>query len=263
MKTNDIFDINRFARLFRQNLVHNYRMIITTLVAVCGGLFIIMMFSQVTAHFRAWGYQEFIATFTSLFIVLGILYAGSAFPGFRSKEKGFSYLMTPASVFEKYLFEIVARIIFFIILLPVIYWLVFVIEGNIMRIFHPGYAFHNVWFFNRSFSVPPDVQSGWFVVIGINLCWLIFMIPFTGASAFMKHPLVKTLFAIAIIFFFHVLLVYFFMEILGFGHHMVHSESFLFMSDKQSIVRFAGIYLTLINLGLIAASFFKLKEREV
>jgi hypothetical protein len=265
MKTNDVFDIKRFSLLLRQNMIHHYRIIMTSVIAVSGGLFILLMLNQLANRYRPWQYQQFIGLFIAMFIILGILYVGTAFPGIRSKEKSYSFLLLPASTFEKYAFEFINRIILFIIALPMIYWLVFFLEGNFMRLMHPGFEFQSFWFFNERFpalnSAGPD--HGWIILIFINLGLMIFIIPFTGATSFMKYPILKTILALAIVFFFHLFLVFFLMKVLGFKDHMVNkSPEFLFMSTREQVVRFAGIYTTLINLGLIAASFFKLKERE-
>jgi hypothetical protein len=263
MKTNDVFDIKRFTLLFRQNLIHHYRIILTSVIAVSGGIFIILMFSHFISQFRPWQYQQFMSTFVSLFVILGIIYTGTAFPGLRSREKSYSFLLIPSSTFEKYLFEIVNRVILFIIAFPLLYWLVFTLEGNFMRILHPGFDFHSIGFFSQH---PPwesvtTAEKAWGILILVNMGLMIFLIPFTGSASFMKHPILKTILSMAVLFFFNLIIISIFMNLLGFRDHMVDNHQFLFISTKEQALVAGGIYTTLINLGLLFASYFKLKER--
>ena len=263
MKTNEVFDIKRFTLLFRQNLIHHYRIILTSVIAVSGGIFIIIMFSHFMNQFRPWGYQEFMSTFMSLFIILGIIYTGTAFPGLRSREKSYSFLLLPSSTLEKYLFEIVNRVLLFVIAFPILYWIIFTVEGNLMRVLHPGFDFQNIGFFSEHapWENVSAAEKGWGIVILVNLVFMNFNVPFTGAVSFMKHPILKTILALAIVVFFNLIVLWFLMKGLGFKDHMVDNHRFLFISTKEQALTAGGIYTTLINLGLLAASYFKLKEK--
>ncbi len=262
MKTSNLFNPDRFIRLFRQNLIHNARINLITIVAICGGLFALMMMNQVAAHFQSPNYNDFIGLFLFMFIVLGIIYSGNAFPGLRSREKSFTYLLNPASTFEKYLFEIVNRILFFIILFPIIYWVVFFIEGNLMHVINPGFEFRSYWFFNHNISPPADFDI-WAKLLAVNLGLMIFFIPFTGASAFMKAPFIKTMFSIALVVFFQVIIIYLLVKIIGpHTFNKVHHPVFLWIDSKEGLVQFGAVYTLLINLSLLSVSYFKLKEKE-
>ncbi len=262
MKTNNIFNSDRFLSLFRQNLIHNARMILITLVALSGGLFILLMLPQIANHDHVPQYRDFMGLFLFIFIALGIIYSGMAFPGFRSKEKCFSYLLNPASNFEKYLFEIINRIFVFIILVPLIYWIVYYIEGNMMHVINPSFEFHTYWYFNHNMPAPVDFDF-WAKLLTVNLGLLIFFIPFTGASAFIKVPLIKTMFSIAVIVFIQAMIVYLMVKIVG-PHEFakVHEPAFLWIETKEGVIQFAAVYTLLINLAMLSVSYFKLKEKE-
>ncbi len=262
MKTNNIFKPERFISLFRQNLIHNARINLISLVAVCGGLFILMMTNQAANQFRTLDFDAFIGIFLFMFIVLGVIYAGNAFPGLRSREKSFTYLLNPASAFEKFLFELINRIVVFIILMPLIYWAVFFIEGNLMHIINPAYEFHSWWFVNHSIPTPEDFGF-WARLLAVNLGLLIFFIPFTGAGAFMKVPLIKTMFSIAILVFIQVIVVYLVIKLVG-SHEFgkVNQPEFLWIDSREGVIRFAAIYTLLINLALLSVTYFKMKEKE-
>ena len=263
MKTNDVFDIKRFTLLFRQNLIHHYRIILTSVIAVSGGLFLLLMFNQMVNRFNPWRYQQFIGLFMALSAILGIIYMGMAFPGLRSKERSYSFLLIPSSTFEKYLFEIINRIILFIIVFPILYWIIFNLEGNLMRLLQPGFEFRSYGFLNHElpwFHEAPG-NKVWMAIIVINAVLMMYLVPFTGAASFMKHPLLKTFLALAVLLFFNLLLLSMFKNILGLGENMGDNHQFLFISTKEQALRFAGTYTMLINVGLLVASYFKLKEK--
>ena len=102
MSTNNTFSLPRFIQLAKQGLVHNQKLILLTLVGFCGALFILFFFIQLSNDFRqGTDPQIFVPVFMVIFFGGGILFTGNAFPGLRTKEKTISYLMLPASSFEK------------------------------------------------------------------------------------------------------------------------------------------------------------------
>lgn len=263
MKTNDIFNLSRFIRLFKQNLIHNYRMILISIISVSGGIFILLLLNQLANRFRPWMYGQFMSLFLFLFIALGIVFIGTSFPGLRSREKSYSYLLTPASSLEKFLFEFISRPLLFIVTMPLIYWIIYTVEGKIMHILNPDFIFTSFWFFRaESINIPSDIRF-WVIALLVNAGIFFFIIPFTGAASFMKHPLLKTYFSFAIFFFLNLFVVYFFMEILGFKEHISgHQDGFLFMDSKESMIKFFTFYLIIVNLATLSVAYFKLKEKE-
>jgi len=199
-----------------------------------------------------------------LFIAVGIIYTGTSFPGLRTREKSFSFLLNPVSAFEKYVFEFLSRIVLFIIVMPIIFWLVYLTEGFFAELIIPDYDFVPVSFLWNGFSeIEPAEYYGWVVMLVTSLTLLIFNIPFTGATIFTKYPLLKTLFAIAVIFFFHAFLIFFFVEILNFKDYGHSHMSILGIKDAFGALKFFTIYSIIVNAGLIATAYLKLKEKEV
>ena len=263
MKTSDTFNISRFGLLIKQHLIHNHRMLIISVVGFCGGLFMLLLIIQAMNEFEAWTQNAFDTTFLTIFIGSALLYTGTSFPGLRTREKSYGYLLNPASTLEKFLFELTSRIILFIILIPLMYWIVFNAEGYFLQALHSKFQF-----VPRTFSQFPLVKVSenspvpyWIITMSCAFGLLIFTLPFTGTTVFTKYPLPKTLFAVAIIFFFHLFLVFFFLEILDFGSNGPRDGKVLGM-DAEGAIRFFTIYAVIANVVLLTAAYFKLKERE-
>lgn len=265
MKTSDTFSITRFGLLVKQHLIHNYRMLLVSIVGFCGGLFMLLLIIQAINRFDTWSRDTFIGTFIPIFIATALLYTGTSFPGLRTREKSYSYLLNPASTLEKFLFELISRILLFIILIPLLYWIVYHIEGYFIQAIYSKFEFVPQSILPKIPLLEIDVPEGltlpyWALVMPFAFGFLIFTLPFTGASVFMKFPLPKTLFAVAIVFFFHVFLVFFFLEILDFGKG--HGNGRVLGMDAEGAIKFFTTYAVIANVVLLTAAYFKLKERE-
>jgi hypothetical protein len=256
MKMSDQFNINRFGLLVRQDLIHNFKLYVLSLVGFCGGLFILLFLMKMVDGFSAWTVNAFFELFLTVFIATGIMFSGSAFPGLRTREKSYSYLLNPASVLEKFLLEFTGRIVVFIILVPLLYWIIFNAEGYLLQLLNDKFIFKPYFFTD----VPMRPPNNWVIGSAISFGFMILMIPFTGAAIFMRYPLPKTLFSIAVIFFFNMFLVYFFLEILGVKSYS-HTNTVLWMTSAEDVFKFLTIYATIGDLVLIAAAYLKLKER--
>src|SRR5665647_3805750 len=122
METNTIFSFQRLLLLFKQSLIINKKMIGITVAGFAGLLFIVLIIMQSAANFNNWSNQDSMATLIFIFFQMGILYAGYSFPVFRTKEKSMTYLMLPVNASEKFVFELLSRIVLFVVLMPFIYW---------------------------------------------------------------------------------------------------------------------------------------------
>jgi hypothetical protein len=205
---------------------------------------------------------HYLELFIVVFIATGVICAGTAFTNLRTKEKMHNYLMLPASIFEKFLLEFMGRILLFMLIVPLLYWAVFNLEGYLVHLFYPSYLPQNFALFpDPHFHFGSEVANRRMGVFMITGGLLLFVIPFVGATIFSKSPLIKTLFAVAVIFFFNLFLVYFFIEILAFKEYYPDTPILFMRHSEDSIV--AMIITSIIfDVALIVAAFFKLKERE-
>ena len=261
METNNSFSFQRFTMLCKQSFIINKKLIGISLGSFSGMLFLILMGNQSGAHFDQWENHDYLGTFVFLFFVLGIIYTSLSFPAFRSKERSMAYLMLPASASEKFLFEFVNRIIVFILLMPLLFWVIANIEGSVVHYFVPelkNYTFS----FGQAFSEiskQPEFNF-WAKFAILQGVLFVFITSFTGASYFSKSPLLKTMFAFSLIIAGYGLYVY--LLIKGFDLQGIRVENNFFIKDKDEAIVYMAIGATAINLCLLAIAWFKLKEKE-
>lgn len=265
MSTNNTFSLPRFFQLAKQSFVHNQKLILLTMVGFCGALFILFFLIQLSNNLEQGTDPEiFIPAFMVIFVGGGILFTGNAFPGFRAKEKTISYLMLPASSFEKYLLELLSRLVVLFIVVPALFWLIFHFEGFVFQIFYSKASFEMMELGKIPEMTPldPDMQ-GWFAPFISGVIFMGFLIAFTGAAHFERYPLVKTLAIVALLIFSTAGIMYVIIEKWGLGKYNPNDSLWLFpKSGRQAIMFFTFIFWT-VDLVLMAASFLKIKEREV
>lgn len=263
METNNTFSIQRFILLCRQSLIINKKLIGISLAGFTGTLFILLIFLQSVDHFNNWKNENYMATFAFLFFPLGIIYSSLSFPAFRSKEKSMAYLMLPTSASEKYVFEILSRIVLFILVMPLLFWIVANLEGAIVHSFVPAltnykFSFGETW---SDFNNNPQV-GGWLQLAIVQGCLFVFIAPFVGASHFSKSPLLKTLFSLSVIMAGYALFTFLLVKGLNIeAYHPVNNRVLFIRNEHQAIASLA-IGAIVINLCFLAIAFFRLKEKE-
>ncbi len=265
MTANNTFDIRRFGMYIRYHAIQNYKMILISIFGFSAATFMLLFFVQIANDLRPLDHDTIRGTFLFIFFVTGIIYCGTAFPGLRSKEKAIGWLLLPVSTFEKYIFEFINRILLFLVLMPLLFWMVYLIEGSFVSMIFPSYKMNMTFITSIIFYdfQPPVEYKSWYILLISSLVSLAFIIPLTGATAFMKHPLLKTLLAFAIVFLFHFLLGFFLVQVLELDRYSPRNESILFVGSEKSALIFFTTYSLIINFALIACGYFKIKEREV
>lgn len=263
MQTNNLFSFQRFMMLYKQSLRINKKLIVITLSGVSGTLFVSLMFFQSMSHFQNWQQKDSLAVLIFFFFSMGILYSSLSFPAFRSKEKRLAYLMLPVSNSEKFVFELLVRIVSFIIFMPIIFWVVANLEGIVIHHYIPKFinykfSFGQAWI---EFTNNKPVK-GWNMLAFIQGGLFIFIAAFTGASHFSKSPLVKTLFTFSIIIGGYALYTYLLFK--GFNIKEYHplNDRILFIHNKNQFFTFLAVAIMVVNLSLLAIAWFRLKEKE-
>lgn len=250
MNSNNYFSLKRFGLLFRYNLIHIYKRVLISLFTGVGIFFIFLLFkSYLNNPFMSRGQDHLAFNFA----ILGFILFGTAFPAFRTKEKSQVFILIPASAHEKFLFEIISRMILFLII-PSILWLTYLMEGHFYE------AIRNFPFTPVAFEGWPKLVEKFGYVFFPSIIMLILVIPFMGASIFMRNPIGKTLFFSAVILLFH-----FFMVFLPAEHFKflgIGGSPFWIKEDKDAIT-FFSIYFIILSIGFLSVAWFKLKEREV
>lgn len=264
MQTNHQFSFQRLLLLGKQSFIINKKLIGISLAGSIGILFLLLLFFQFNANFQNWRNQNYLATFAFFFFALGIIYTSLSFPAFRSKEKSMAYLMLPVSLTEKFVFELLNRIVVFIFLMPVFFWLVANIEGMVVHSFIP--EFINYKFSYGDIFTEMDNQGkidGWTKVIFVQGVLFVFITAFTGACHFSKSPLLKTMFTISIIAAGYALFTYLLAKGLNLREYHPANDRILFVDTKNSALVTVAVLSTMVNLCLLTIAWFGLKEKEV
>jgi len=186
-----------------------------------------------------------------------------SFSAFRSKEKSIGYLLIPASISEKFIFEFLTRIVLFIILIPGIFWLVVNIEGAIVHHYVPrltNYTFSFAEAINE--MLKKEYPGTWGIYATVQILLFILISTFTGACHFMKSPLSKTLFSIAGTICGFVLLAFLLFKGLNLDEFRPAINGILYPVNNKEFLELVAFAAGLANLFLIGISWFSFKEKE-
>lgn len=261
--SNNIFSGKRFRLLFKQHFIHNGQFLLLSTGAYIGVIFIVLSITQVGNDLQPHDLETFQGFLIAFVTVFGILYVGHSFPAFRSKESTIHYLMIPASVLEKFVFEFVSRIGIILLTLPLLYWLTFHLQGYFFAIF-TGEIFQSI---GVHYLVKLDIRADYLFLIYLDITGgvlLALSLAFTGAAMFTKQPLVKSLFAVAVVVMFFVGYSYIVIEHLGIGRYNPPERMLLVpMEEEDSALTSVGVALFAATVVMLFVAFRKLKEREV
>jgi hypothetical protein len=261
--SNNIFSTKRFGLLFKQHFIHNAQFLLLSTVAYIGVIFIVLSIAQVGNNLQPHGLENFQGFLVAFVTVFGILYVGYSFPAFRSKESTISYLMLPSSVLEKFVFELVSRIGIILLLLPLLYWVTFNIHGYFFEIFSDQiFASVGLQYIVQLEGAPPEYK---FIIYSIITAGVLFVLSlaFTGAAMFTKQPLVKSLFAVALLMMFFFGYSYIIIEHVGLGRYHPPERMVLIPLQEDKALKAVAIALFAATIVMLFVAFRKLKEREV
>jgi len=120
---NQFFNIKRFGRLLAYDLKINYKQYLIAAAICLIAVFVVsyvIIDDYIIEHGKV--INMYVKSLTICFAGY-VVFAGLSFPAFSSKKSTISYLMLPASTFEKYTAEFLLRIIFGGILFVLIFWI--------------------------------------------------------------------------------------------------------------------------------------------
>ncbi len=261
MQTNNNFSIQRFTLLAKQSHIVNKKTIWLSLAGISGIVFLLLLLFQKMGDFNNWSNNAYFGAFTFFFFTLGVIYSSLSFSAFRSKEKSITYLTLPTSTSEKFLYELLSRVISFIILFPILFWVIANIEGSIVHYYTPSFI-HYKFSFSQFLNDHPT--TGWEKLAIIQSSLFAFSAAFTGASHFSKLPLIKSMFTFSVIVIGFLLFTYLLSK--GFdleNYKSIRNNELLFFKNKKDSIAYYAIFATLANLSLLAIAWFRLKEKEV
>lgn len=259
----NVFSGKRFVQLLKQHFIHNSQLYLLSTIAYIGVIIIVLSITQMGNDFLPHNldiFQGYLVAFVSIF---GILYVGHSFSAFRSKERTLTYLMIPGSHLEKFLLEFLIKICLPLLALPVLYWLTFHLQGYffsifIMETFEPiGFQYLTRLEINGDLN---PIQVKWMIGCAI---FLALSLAFTGSAMFSKQPLVKTLFAVAVIVMFFTAYSYIVLVELGVNNYTPRETMWILPNtDSQVLISLSVAFLGSALLMLFVA-YRKLTEKEV
>lgn len=260
--SNNIFSWKRFALLWKQHFIQNGQLLMLSTVAYVGVIFIVLSVAQLASDLEPHNLGSFQVFLVGFVTVFGVLWVGHSFPAFRGKESTISYLMVPASVPEKFLFELASRIGLMILVLPILYWTTFHVQGYLFTMFtEKSFDAVGVQYLLKIDVQPEDAPYVYTITTAGSVLALVLV--FAGSAMFTKQPLVKSLFSVAVVILFYVLYTYVVLSHLGLEEYNPPEAMILLPDDEAVAFKLVSAGL----IGTIAVMLFvayrKLKEREV
>lgn len=262
--SNNTFNAKRFQLLFKQHFIHHGQFLWLAAVAYIGVVFIVLTIGQLGNDLKPHGLEAFQAFMIGFFIVFSVLYVGHSFPAFRSKESTIPYLMTPASTLEKFLFELVIRIVLILVMLPILYWVTFNLHGYFFAIFveHDFSPIGMQHLVTLDDDVPPEYLWRVYAIITGGVLFAL-SIAFAGSAMFDKQPLVKSLFSVAVIVAIFGVYSYLVVEVMGVGRYNPPDRMIFVPLEEKTLLSSVALVLFLSTAVFLFVAFRKLKEREV
>lgn len=260
--SSNIFNWKRFSLLFRQHFIHQSQLLLLSTGAYIGVIFIILSLVQLGNNLQPHELTSFQAFLMAFVPIFALLYVGHSFPAFRAKESAISYLMTPASVLEKFAFEFVSRIGLMLVALPFLFWCTFNLQGYFFTLF-TDYGFQPIGLQHTVIlDVPLQYRNALYALVAGGVL-LALSLAFTGSAMFDKQPLVKTLFSLAVVVALFVGYSYIVVVQLGVGRYNPPDEMVLIPNNEAEAIGVVALACFVGAIVMLVVAYQKLKEREV
>lgn len=201
---NNIFDFRRFGKYFTYDLVNarnNYwlSLLITGFLPAISYVISQLMCRLFTGEWFEGALAAQISSFAASMIVVSMGFPSKAYGSLTERKAGASWLMVPASPFEKFL----SMTLICCIVLPVCLALLLCGSDALMSLIFPSYGtplIHYIW--NVNDYIAQDVSEALSVNV-INLAgvsWATSILPFLfGAIFFKKSKVAKTVLALIVL----------------------------------------------------------------
>jgi hypothetical protein len=251
---NQIFNISRFVKYAFYRYSVQGKKLLLLIAGAALALLAIQVIVIKNSDGPSTGMDEFFLTF-----LFGgaALFIGQSFVDFRRNETSLNFLMIPASSFEKFLFEYLSRLVFFILVYPVLFYFLSFAGNFIVSVIWPEKILYN---FSLGFLTDKAFEDELLAVF-----WVYFIggtIIFAGTTVFKKFPLVKTTLFVGL--FWLVIVMYFYLTMvkLNLKDGALYTIKSL-IPDEETALAWLNGFLSLTLIMLLFYSFFKLNEKEV
>lgn len=255
----------RFVRLFKHDLLLNQKTYLFALVGLSIAIYAFtyfIMFANRGGFNRAEDYIPLI-----LFYLMGIgVFIGTAFPALNNQIKMSNYLLAPGSIFEKYLVQFVIRVVLFIPVALLLFWLGTHL-AKVSMIPDPRNGFDpsriQDFHFRDLFKDVPTFRDKLIIILSI---FSFATVLFAGSAWFNRFALVKTLIVsgimIGAVLLSFVLFSHLFYPDMVYGFD-IHIRNYKVTEDLENVQLFFYLIGGLSWLFFLSLAYFKLKEKEV
>ncbi|HJO92968.1 MAG TPA: hypothetical protein QF753_06190 [Victivallales bacterium] len=256
MKKDSSFSLNRFWLNFKYTAGINYTSFLTifilTVVIVMLLNVILGSVSSISSVYHS--KHTVLANLYFIFLyIIGIKFASSAFSEMKNKDEKITYLMLPASVFEKYFCRLFMTTVIFFIKYTVAYLLGCFI-GSIINYYLFGYP---VYYLNIY------IIGFWKIIAFFIVCHSIF---FLGGIWFNKFALIKTIAFVCLILVLAIIVILGLALMLKFNE-LIGPNNIDFYHMSKSILFIKNWFICLLYIFLPVmcwiTGYYKLKESSI
>lgn len=263
MKQNKYFSLGRLARLLRNDWLINQKTYLFTVIGMSIAVYAIAFMSmQNSVNYNINNYTPLL-----LFFLMGVgAFIGNAFPVLKDSIKTTNYLLAPGSTFEKFMVQFLIRMVIFIPLSLIIFWIAMHLAkaslfSNPERSFVPMEDIPD-FHFPDLFSQVKSFRDQFIIVTSI---FSFATVLFAGSVYFNRFSLVKTLIiswlmigivALSFVFFSHI---FYPAQTIGLHAQLPDYK----ISGDMSNVKLADYLLGGLSwIFFLPLAYFKLKEKE-
>jgi hypothetical protein len=260
MKIQSIFSIKRFGLLIKRETIMKQSFLLMAIAGVIITITTAIVLFLMTDRSIRLNWDDFIFPVSIImFAIFGILFSGTAFPALRNHKKTLDFLLVPNSTTEKYLYEVLFRIVAYSLVFPVLFWIGANLGGIIINSFtldHYDLGYNLFYPFKEIHKYMRITETE---VAIYSFALFLISIPFTGAAFFSKVPLLKTAIFLAIL----VGASFFYGWILDGIFNFTHTRYLGNDVSEKAAMNWVTAALLFSTLVLHTSAFFRLKEREV
>lgn len=265
MKQNKYFSLQRFVRLLKNDLLINQKSYLFTLLGLLIAVYALSFIGLRNSNPSYIQNALYLPNF--IFYLLGIgAIIGTAFPALKNQINTSSYLLAPGSTFEKYMVQFVIRVVIFIALALLIFWIgTHLAKASLIPDPEHGFDPSKIPYFHFSGLFQGVHMLRDRIVIVVSL-FSVASVLFAGSVYFSRFALVKTLIVSGICVFAVVL------SFVILSHLFYPAETHGFsvelktykVSETLNNVQLAAYLLGCFSwIFFLILAYFKLKEKEV
>ncbi len=217
---NDFFDIKRFSLLAKRDIAENRKKYLLQFLSIFGILAIVLTYNSYTYYDSMTKYAYEIDDWLSvnqgifiigqvLFLAFGCMSASALMDPINTKAKKISYLMNPASSFEKYFLRWVMAVVVFIALYIVAFLMADFVQWLICTIRYPESEVRSVDYsqlIKTEYPTSRVIYQEWYLVFLAFSFYLYMQSLFIlGSTFWQKNTFIKTFSAGLVIFLLYLL----------------------------------------------------------